>query len=848
MNNIQWTLALRYLWGRKVRSILTTLAIVFGVMITFGMNGMVPAIQAAFGQNMALSAHAVDLILSHETGNTFDASQAEIVRGTPGVRTITPVLERSLLLPADLAIPTVAGGTLNRLTINGWDASTAAGTLPFQPVAGRWLEADEGAGVMVRESFLAETGRQLGDRVRVPGAEGVVDFEIVGVLPARPVLGDEELFMSLAAAQRIFNAPGQINAIAGQFEEGADGDAVRALILERLGEGYQAGSIGAGGSEWETALQMANLVFTLFGVLALGMGGFIMFNTFRTVVVERKHDIGMLRAVGASRRTVLGLILIEGLIQGIIGTALGMIVGFLLIRAMLPLLNPTWEQFFGAPLGDPSFSLWIYIVSIGLGLGIPLLSGYFPARAASRISPLEALRPAQIAGEEGSSRRRVLVGGGMIGVALLGLITGNLALISVGVLLFLAGIVVISPVLVRPVSQVFNGLLALIFAREGSLAQGNLQRQPGRAAITASTIAISLAILVALGGLTTTLTDGMMNYLDQSMRADYMLLPEALVLGTGGNVGAGPELAAGVRNTPGIAAVTTVRQGNAQVDGLAAQVIGVDPQNYAQLAGLIFSAGSGETAYLRLDAGRYAIINGMLASQKALKLGDSFSVQTVNGTQEYEVVGVGLDYLNSKVPSFYISHDNLAADYRQVNDVLLMANRSPDANRAAVESALGDLLVDYPAFSLFSYDRWRAVQLEGNMTRTYALYVLMVLLAIPSLLALANTLGINVLERTREIGVLRAIGGTRRQVQRMIIAESLLLSALGIAFGILAGIWLGYVIVGVMNVSGFIMPYSFPYLGIVLTVAIGLIFGVLAALLPARHAAQLNIVGALKYE
>src|SRR5690606_14036951 len=134
-----------------------------------------------------------------------------------------------------------------------------------------------------------------------------------------------------------------------------------------------------------------------------------------------------------------------------------------------------------------------------------------------------------IEGEDGASRRRVLLGAGMIGVALLGLLAGSLALISLGVLLFLVGIIVISPVLVRPISTVFGRLLALAFAREGTIAQGNLQRQPGRAAITASTITISLAILVALGGLTTTLTDSMMNYLDKSMRADYMLLPEALV-------------------------------------------------------------------------------------------------------------------------------------------------------------------------------------------------------------------------------------------------------------------------------------------------------------------------------
>lgn len=845
--NMQLTLATRYLWGRKLRTTLTTLSIVFGVMIIFGMNGMVPAIQAAFGENMNMSAHSVDLVLTHETGGTFPAERAEIVASTPGVASITPVLERGMLLPGDLAL-SVNNGTLDRITVNGWEPSSAARTLPFQAEEGRWLTAEDANAVMVRRSFVESTGRGVGDAVDLPTAAGVRRFEIVGILPSRPVLGDEEIFMPLTAAQEVFNLPGQINAIAGQFDESVDGEAVRAAIHERLGPGFQAGSVEAGGSEWETAMQMANLVFTLFGVLALAMGGFIMFNTFRTVVVERKHDIGMLRAVGASRRTVLNLILVEGLIQGIIGTALGMLIGFLLIRALLPLLNPTWEQFFGAPLGQPQFGLWTWVLSIVLGVGVPLLSGYVPARAAARVSPLEALRPSQLDGEEGFSRRRLLIGGGMIGIALLGLLTGNLAVVSVGVLLFLGGIVVISPILVRPVSELFSRLLAFAFAREGSLAQGNLQRQPGRAAITASTIAISLAILVALGGLTTTLTDGMMRYLDESMRADYMLLPEALVLGTGANVGAGPELAAQVADVPGIAALTTVRQSETQIDGLTTQVIGVDPQSYPALAGLLFSAGDPDAAYAALAQGRFAIVNGMLSTQGRVAVGDEVTLSTAGGPQTYTVMAVGLDYLNSKVPSIYVSQVNLAADFGQTSDILLMANRTLNADAAQVEDALGDLLMNYPAFSLFSYDRWRAAQLDGNNTRSYALYMLMVLLAVPSLLALANTLGINVLERTREIGVLRAIGGTRRQVQRMIIAESLLLSAMGIGFGVLAGIWLGYVIIGVMNVSGFIMPYYFPYLGVVITVAVGLIFGVLAALLPARHAAGLNIVGALKWE
>jgi putative ABC transport system permease protein len=295
--NMELTLATRYLWGRKLRTVLTTLAIVFGVMIIFGMNGMVPAIQAAFGENMTMSAHSVDLVLTHETGGTFPAERAEIVASTPGVAAITPVLERAMLLPSDLALP-ADNGTLDRITVNGWEPSSTAQTLPFQAEEGRWLTAEDANAVMVRRSFVEATGLGLGDSVDLPTAAGVRTFEIVGILQSRPVLGDEELFMLLAAAQDVFNLPGQINAIAGQFDEGADGDAVRAAILERLGPGFQAGSVEAGGSEWETAMQMANLVFTLFGVLALAMGGFIMFNTKNNkatvfVAVEPKSGLSV---------------------------------------------------------------------------------------------------------------------------------------------------------------------------------------------------------------------------------------------------------------------------------------------------------------------------------------------------------------------------------------------------------------------------------------------------------------------------------------------------------------------------------------------------------------------------
>jgi len=435
---------------------------------------------------------------------------------------------------------------------------------------------------------------------------------------------------------------------------------------------------------------------------------------------------------------------------------------------------------------------------------------------------------------------------GVVGTAL-GAGGGEARLALLGSLLSLAGLIVLGPLLVAPLARYGGRLLALAFPREGAIAQGNLLRNPGRAAITASAMLISLAILVALAGLASSFTRGLLGYLEQSMRADYLLVPEALFLGRGDG-GAGPELAERLRATPGVSAVTTLRQTSGRINGNEAQLIGIDPQTYPELAGLVFTAGEPVAAYRRLAEGGAVIVNGVLAAQAGLAPGDVVTLETPGGPRRYEVVGVGIDYLNSRVATAYFSQADLAAALGPQNDALLMANRAPDADPAALEAALLALTRDYPTFSLVSFAQWREEQLAGNQARTNILYALMAALAAPSLIALANTLGINVLERTRELAVLRAIGATRGQVQRLIVAESLLLASLGVLGGALAGVGLGYALVGAINRSGLNFPYSFPASGIVLAALVGLAFGVLAALLPARRAARLDIIAALRWE
>jgi putative ABC transport system permease protein len=228
-------------------------------------------------------------------------------------------------------------------------------------------------------------------------------------------------------------------------------------------------------------------------------------------------------------------------------------------------------------------------------------------------------------------------------------------------------------------------------------------------------------------------------------------------------------------------------------------------------------------------------------------VGDTVSLLTPEGSESYRIVAIGSDFLNYKLATGYISHANMAADFNESADLLVMANRADGVDVAGLEAELQAIAAGFPAFTLYSLAEWQD-EMDQAFDAFNGMYVLVIILSAPSLIALINTLAINVLERTREIGTLRAVGATRRQVRRMITAESLLLTAAGTLFGLLAGLWLSYVLVGVMNLVGLAVPFSFSYAGIVLAVVVGLGFGIIGALIPARQAARLDIVRALAYE
>ncbi len=836
--NIQLTLAARYLMGRKLRTFLTTLAVVFGVMIIFGLNGLLPAVAEALQFNLLTSTGKVDLSVTGVTDGAFDANAVDTVRGVDGIAHVSGSLEQAVGLPA--------GSVVNAVTVIGLDPATTQSVRSYTLASGRFLQPGDTNALVISENLSQQAGLNLGDSFTLPGTTGSTRFEIVGVLSARPGAGAEEVYMPLTAAQALLNQTGNINTIEALFAPNVDREQVSASVKSALGDRFKFGALESN-SAFTSSLQLGQIGLNIFGVFVLAMGGFVILNTFRTVVAERRRDIGMLRAVGASRRTVQGMILAESLLQGVIGTAVGLFLGWLLATGVGTFMSSFYEKILNAKIGQPVFTLPVLLFAIAMGVGITVLSGWLPALSASRVTPLEALRPSAGGVAREARGRGVKIGVVMIVLSVLSFISGNARAGMLGAVLFMIALVLVAPALVKPIATLFGRTLTLLFAREGQIAQGNLGRQPGRAAITASAVMIGMALIIAIAGMVSSIEHAFLTYLDKSLGADYLLMPPSLLLG-GNNIGAAPQLAQTIRDLPGISNVTSLRIANTNVNGTPAQIIGIDPATYPDVAGLDFTSGNETQAYADLAAGRAMIVNGILASRTNAKVGDALTIKTAEGDQTYQVVAVGLDYLNSKAASGYITQANLAADFHESNDRLIMANKASDANSATVQAALEDALKTYPNFTVIAFNEWRDSQALIFQQVTFGLYFLMIALALPSLIALVNTLAINVLERTREIGMIRAVGGTRKQVRRMILAESLLLAALGTALGILSGLWLGYALIGALTLNGLVMSYFFPLATVLITVAVGMLFGVLASVLPARQAARLDIITALHYE
>ncbi len=837
--NVSATLAWRYLRGRPGRTVLTTLAIVFGVALIFGLNGMMPSLIDVFNRMLFSSAGQVDMSVTSTSGGTFDPSIADDVAHVPGVAAATPLLRRSVGMPSDSPVTII--------TLVGIDPRTAAKVREFGLTSGRMIASGDGGEVVIGSDTAEKLRLGIGSTLELPTVSGLQKYIVVGLLAGGSSPSGPEAYVTLADAQRVLGAGAKISSVEARFVPGADRASVEAAVARKLGADFNAGGLSSDNSLL-ASVQVGGFAFTMFGVFALVMGGFIILNTFRTLVAERRHDIGMLRAIGADRRTILGIFMFQSVLQGALGTAAGLALGYLITLAGLAAYAPLLRDIvrIDATL-SPSYSPTTWITAITLGMGVTILGAVIPARQAARVTPLEALRPQVAEVTERERSRWVTVGWVVLAASVPMLLVRESTWVGLGATCAIVGLVMVAPALIEPLARGLSFIMRPFSPATADLATSNVTRQPGRAAATASAILVSLAVVVAMLGLITSIYAGFFDYLDRSLGSDFVFIPQGLILG-GSHIGADEALVRRIADAPGVGDVATMRLGMAKVGAGQVQVVGIDPVSYPKVASFTFSGDTTQADIGKLATGRTVLVNGLYASQNGISVGERLAIETPNGLKYYTVAGVATDYLNAKLATLYISQERLAEDLNVTNNVLVLANAKPGAPLPAVKAALERLIANYPQFVLYDTQSFKASQGAIFANTLGVFYVLIGFFALPTLLALLNTLAISVLSRTREIGMLRAVGTTRRQIKGMVVAEALLLGAVGVLFGLAGGVALGYALVYAMNATGFAMPYYFPWSGIVVATIAGFTFALLASIVPARTAAKLDIVTALHYE
>jgi putative ABC transport system permease protein len=583
-----------------------------------------------------------------------------------------------------------------------------------------------------------------------------------------------------------------------------------------------------------------------FAAIALFVGAFVIFNTFSITVAQRTREFATLRTIGASRRQVLGSVILESLVIGFLASVAGLILGLLLAEGIEALFGSLGVEL---PSADRVIATRTIVVSLIVGVGITLLAGLFPAIRATRVPPIAAVREGATLPQSRFARFTPWIAALIVLLSLVLLAramftdelgTGDRLLsIAAGVLLLFVGVAMLSSRLVRPIASFVGFPARNAGGVAGRLASGNALRNPGRTASTAAALMIGIALVAFIATLTNGMKASNREAIEEQVSADYVVTstdgytPFVAAAGDALASSSGPEM------------VTSVRSDAGQINGATGEIGGIEPDTIAQA--YVFDWKEGDESVLATLGTDKAIVSSNFAEDHDISVGDVITIRsTADKKAEVTVVGT------FEPPPFYpllesvnVSTELFDSLYDRPRNRWTWANVSGDPsneNRAQLEAAIAG----FPDTQLETREEW--IQREDSDFNQFIsfLYVMLTLAVFVSVFGMINTLVLSVYERTREIGMLRAIGMTRRQVRRMIRQESIITALIGAAIGLPLGIFLA----GLVNraLSEYDVRFSIPWGQLVVLTIVAIVIGILAAIMPARRAAKLNPLEAISYE
>ena len=849
-------LSLRNLRARVQRTLLTAVGIVLGVGIVFGVLTLSDTMSGTFKELFSRAYGSADLTVTAAGGSGgFDEKVVRQVRDYEEVESAAPrySLSSSLILDRkrENGLPEVR--SMRLFGVEPKSAELATGFELTQgefPERGRELTLDGGS--------AKSAGLEIGDEVTVGTPKGPEKLELVGLLriPGGSFGGLAFGMTPLPFAQEAFDRAGQVSGIAVEAAPDVSVSELRERLDRGLGEGLQAERSETRTQEISGQLQGFRLALLFFAGTALFVGAFLVFNALSMTVLERTRELGMLRALGSTRAMIARSVVAEALILGVLGSVLGLLFGYGMAKGLVYLFGKAF-LFEITTLVLTPFAL---VSAVVVGTIVTVAAALYPAVRAGRVSPVEAMRSRS--GGAGGSRRPRGVSrlGPIVGLVLAGVGVpwiyylaknlsadlGGLVYASgiAGIVAAFLGVSLVIPVLVGPLASLFSPVLRLLFGVEGRMAAANATRNRGRTALTASALMVGISLVVAFAALGGSLLGSIRDFLDGSLGSDYVVQPTQ----QNSDAGFSGELPRRIEGLPGVekttTLVSTLRRDGEQVS----IVFGVD-ENYPEIFRVDYQAGSGTPAdaFSRLADGG-ALIGKQLAENRKLGVGSKIELPGPEGTKAYRVEGILENDLLGGGAGIYLSKAALARDFNETEGEFLAVKARPGSEREVLSQRIEKTLRDYPQFTLYSNAEWKA-RIESDFNRQYVFfYAIMGVSVAVSAFGVVNTLSMSVFERTREIGILRAIGTTRLQIGRLIVDEGIVISLIGCLMGVILGSLLGYLFVQGSGAGGFEIDFYYPKLPALAALFSGLLIGTLAGLLPARSAARKDIVEAVQYE
>jgi putative ABC transport system permease protein len=833
-------LSLTSLWARKRRMVGTGLAVIIGVAFLTGTLILGDTMKANFDRLFTEVSAGTDVVIrNHNAVETDNATQddhgllsqalVQDIRGLDGVADVQgQIVGYGSLLGRD---GDAIGGNGPPRLAGSWVTDPELN--PYRLVEGRAPRADDE--VVVNRGAADDGNLKVGDVTTVQSPQPV-RVRIVGIATFGDAAGlgtTTFTAFSLAGAQEhVTGQPGRVSSIVVRADDGVSSSELRDRIRAELPRGVEAITGQQLTDEQidnisSTFLDMLRTFLVAFAGIALVVATLSINNTFTITVAQRTRELALMRAVGASRRQVRSSVAIEGLVVGAVSAAIGALAGL----GVAGLLKGLFDSFgFALPAGGLTVHASALLIGLAAGTLATFIAAQLPARRAARVAPIAALQQAGAEARDFGTRR-VLVGVGILAAgavgATVGALSGSFLPAGLGGLALVVGALFVAPVLLPPVARVVGGVLRRTRGVSGMLAEENARRNPRRSAATATALVIGVTVV----SLFTLFTASLGATLDEQVRSG---ITSDLVVGTpsfgGGRLS--PAVAGEIRDLPEVGQAVGVGSGQVRLDGSAENVTTTDVRSLPEVMDVDAVAGS-----LRDVGPDQLAVSRDYATDHRWRLGTPVTMTFAGGGETRADVGAIFDdadlLFDVVVPSALWNQHTI-----QPTESAVLVNTASGVSEAAARRAITPI-ADRNGGDLQTLAEYADAQTGGLDTLLNIVYVMLALAILIALLGIANTLSLAVYERRTELGLLRAVGETRRQVRSMLRLESVILATFGTVLGLVLGGLLGYVLFTTVSGSG---AFTVPPVPIVVIAVLGSLAGVLAALRPARRAARLPIL------